>query len=71
MIRDGQLALEAGGELFLTGGGFAGIQASRVLFGYNETGLALSGETLQVAGLSYSFVDLPPSTDYLAVSVLV
>gem|GEM_PF-5454046 len=66
--RSGDLAVEASGALALRGGDFATAAASRVTFAYNEAGLDLAGETLELGDLAFTFAHLPATADSLTVA---
>ncbi|MCI0497883.1 MAG: hypothetical protein L0Z54_06305, partial [Thermoplasmata archaeon] len=65
----GAMALEASGTFSMSGGGFASVTTESVLVRFNDTGASFTGTNLDIDGVSYTFADMPASTDLMAVSV--
>ncbi|MBW6487089.1 MAG: LEPR-XLL domain-containing protein, partial [Syntrophobacterales bacterium] len=65
----GKVALEASGEFYLTGGGFAFASADSVIVRYNDSNVSYTGQSVSIGGVNYTFSNLPASTTLKSVSV--
>ncbi|MCI0479642.1 hypothetical protein L0Y59_03800, partial [Candidatus Uhrbacteria bacterium] len=66
---DDTMALEASGSFSLTGGSFTNVTAVAVTARYNDTGVSYTGTEVSVDSVTYTFTDMPASTDLMSVSV--